>query len=91
MSKEAQGNKWRVYRKRSINVVVVLSRHFAFRFQLLAGGAIFPTITNVHIYDLRTSIPQKFADLRLQNEPKNLLISDLRTNTKIGMLTFASK
>ncbi len=40
-------------------------------------------ITNFRICDLRTGIPQIFADLRLQNEPKNLRICDLRTNKQI--------
>ncbi len=39
-------------------------------------------ITNLRIYNLRTSTPQKFADLRLRKEPKNLRICDLRTNKK---------
>jgi hypothetical protein len=29
-------------------------------------------LCDLQIYDLRTGTPQKFADLRLQNEPKNL-------------------
>ncbi len=36
-------------------------------------------ITNLWICDLRTGSPQKFADLRLRNEPKNL-----RTNKKVA-------
>jgi hypothetical protein len=40
------------------------------------------TITILRICDLRTGTPQKFADLRLQNEPKHLQIYDLRTNKK---------
>jgi hypothetical protein len=33
-------------------------------------------ITNLRIFNLRTSTPQKFADSRLRNEPKNLQICD---------------
>jgi hypothetical protein len=39
-------------------------------------------VTNLRICDLRTGTPKKFADLRLQNEPKNLRICNLRTNRK---------
>jgi hypothetical protein len=44
-------------------------------------------ITILRICDLRIGSPQKFADLRLRNEPKNLRISDLRTNKKICVPT----
>jgi hypothetical protein len=40
------------------------------------------TATPRKLRDLRTGTPQKPADLRLRNEPKNLLISNLRTNKK---------
>jgi hypothetical protein len=39
---------------------------------------------------LQTGIPQKLADMRLRNEPKNLRSCDLRTNklNKICVSTF---
>jgi hypothetical protein len=40
--------------------------------------------------DLRARTPQKFADLRLQNEPKNLRICNLRTRKKICVLNFGT-
>ncbi len=39
-------------------------------------------ITFLQICNLQTSTPQEFADVRLQNEPKNLRICDMRTNRK---------
>jgi hypothetical protein len=39
-------------------------------------------ITNLRICDFRTGTPQKFADLQLRNEPKNLRICDLWTKRK---------
>jgi hypothetical protein len=45
-------------------------------------------ITNLRIYDLRTGTPQKYAGLRLRNEPKNLRICDLRTTNEICVPTF---
>jgi hypothetical protein len=39
-------------------------------------------ITNLRTCNLRTGTPQKFADLRLQNECKNLQICDLQTSKK---------
>jgi hypothetical protein len=45
-------------------------------------------LPNLLISNLRTGIPQKFADLRLWNETTNLRICDLRTNKKICLPTF---
>jgi hypothetical protein len=39
-------------------------------------------IKKLRVWDLRIGTPQKFANLRLRNEPKNLRICDLRTNQK---------
>ncbi len=39
-------------------------------------------IKNLRICNLQTDTPIKFADLRLQNEPKNLRIYDFRTKKK---------
>jgi hypothetical protein len=39
-------------------------------------------ITNSQICNLRTGTTQKYEDLQLQNEPKNLQICDLQINTK---------
>jgi hypothetical protein len=41
------------------------------------------------ICDLRTGTLQKFAELRLRNEHNNLRISNLQTNKKLCMPTFA--
>jgi hypothetical protein len=46
------------------------------------------TITNLRICKLRTATTQKFANLRLPNEPKILRICDLRTKKKICVPTF---
>jgi hypothetical protein len=50
---------------------------------LMCGFAICGLIfTNLRICGLRIGTPKKFVDLRLQNEPKNLRICDLRTKQK---------
>ncbi len=41
-------------------------------------------ITNLRICGLRTGTPQKFADLRLRNEAKNVRICGLLTNKKLS-------
>ncbi len=40
---------------------------------------------------MRTGPPKKFADLRLRNEPRNLLFCDLRTNKKSANLWLGVK
>ncbi len=45
-------------------------------------------ICGLIITNLQTGTPQKFADLRLLNEPKNLWNCDLQTNQKICVPTF---
>jgi hypothetical protein len=54
-------------------------QHFVESCEFAIGGL---NIKNLLICDLRTGTPQKFAALRLQNEPKNLWICDLRTFLK---------
>jgi hypothetical protein len=44
--------------------------------------AILGLIINLRICDLGTGTPNKFADLRSRNEPKNLRICDLQTFKK---------
>jgi hypothetical protein len=41
----------------------------------------------LRICDLRTGTPQEFEDLQLRNQPKNLLICDLRTLKKVCLPT----
>ncbi len=45
-------------------------------------------ISHLWISNLRTGRPQKFADFRLENKPKNFRICDLWTNKKICVPTF---
>jgi hypothetical protein len=48
-------------------------------------------INHYKFMDLRAGTPKKFADLRLRNDPINVQICDLRTNTKISVPTYAEQ
>jgi hypothetical protein len=52
----------------------------------ICGFAIYGLIiTNLRICNLQTDTPQKFADLRLLNDPKNFRSGDLRSWAICGL------
>jgi hypothetical protein len=59
-----------------------LRQSSALPYHILLKLADFFTHKNLRICYFRTGTPDKFADLRKRNEPKNLPICDLRTFNK---------
>ena len=62
----------------------IWTKNHAFSLKICGFAVCGIIITNLQIGDFWTGTRQKFADLRLRNEPKNLRICDLRTNKKIA-------